>query len=190
MRREDQIRMLLHPEEYGEEQVGQMLDEANIPAPDADEAWARWSKRTRGDSVSTLRPLLKKLAAMFAGVLMLSGIAYAAYHLVQGGSVGDDLQSPPKAVRVPSSHEQAAVETPQDSTLWKPVVYENAELATILDDIAAFHRVETVYRSEATKHVRLYFTWDKAAKLNDVISTFNKFDRIHIAQENQKLIVE
>ena len=70
------------------------------------------------------------------------------------------------------------------------MVYEDTELATILNDIAKFYQVEPVYKKEDTKHIRLYFTWDKQLKLDDVIEMFNKFERFHITQENQKLIVE
>ena len=37
MKKEEQIKMLLHPEEYAERQIDQMLDEANIPVPDAND---------------------------------------------------------------------------------------------------------------------------------------------------------
>ena len=70
------------------------------------------------------------------------------------------------------------------------MVYENLELVTILNDIAKFYQVETVYKQEDTKHIRLYFTWDKQQKLDDVIDVFNKFERFHITRENQKLTVE
>ena len=43
---------------------------------------------------------------------------------------------------------------------------------------------------EKTKRVRLFFTWDKKQSLDQVVETFNKFERFHIAKENQKLIVE
>ena len=72
----------------------------------------------------------------------------------------------------------------------QPVVYEDAELETILREMAAFYHCETVYKNEKVKHVRLYFTWDKTASIDDVIKTFNKFERFHITQENRKLIVE
>ena len=72
----------------------------------------------------------------------------------------------------------------------KPVVYEDAELATILNEIATFHQCEVVYKSEAGKHIRLYFTWDQKATIDDIIGTFNKFERIHITRDNKKLIVE
>ena len=84
------------------------------------------------------------------------------------------------------SHELAE----QDSTLTKPVVYEDAELAVILNDMATFYQMEYVCKREDTKHIRLYFTWDKKQGIDDIINTFNKFERIHITRDNKKLIVE
>ena len=69
-------------------------------------------------------------------------------------------------------------------------VKEVNELATILNEIATFHQCEVVYKSEASKHIRLYFTWDKKRSIDEIIDTFNKFERIHITRDNQKLIVE
>ena len=78
----------------------------------------------------------------------------------------------------------------QDGTQLKPIVFEDAELATILNEIASFYQVEPVYKKEASQHIRLYFTWDKKQTIDDIIDTFNKFERIHITRDNQKLIVE
>ena len=73
MKKEEQIKMLLHPEEYDESQIDQMLDEANILVPDENEEWKRFeSEKT---STSHGKPSLLKMAAMFVGILMLSGIA-------------------------------------------------------------------------------------------------------------------
>ena len=76
---------------------------------------------------------------------------------------------------------------PQPST---PIVFEDAELATILQEVATFYECETVYKNEKVKHVRLYFTWDKTKSIDEIVETFNKFERFHITRENQKLIVE
>jgi len=60
----------------------------------------------------------------------------------------------------------------------------------MLSEMAAYYQYEVNYQSEEAKHVRLYFTWDKHTEIDDVVATFNKFDRIHITRENRKLIVE
>ena len=182
MKKEEQIRMLLHPERYTDEQLDQMLDEVNVPVPDANEAWEKFRKR------DSFYPI-KKIAAIFVGLLMLSGIAYAAYHVAYstaGKSSAPSQQTEIRSQRRQTAAQAVAGEEPQTA----PVVYEDAELATILGDVAAYYQVEVVYRQEASRHIRLYYTWDKQATVDDVIDTFNKFERIHITRDNKKLIVE
>ena len=159
-----------------------MLDEVNVPVPDANEAWEKFRK---GDSFHPI----KKIAAMFIGVLMLSGIAYAAYHVAYntaGKSSASSQQTEIRSQRQQAETQSVAGDEPQTA----PIVYEDAELATILGDVAAYYQVEVVYRQEASRHIRLYYTWDKQATIDDVIDTFNKFERIHITRDNKKLIVE
>ena len=186
MKKEEQIRMLLHPEDYTDEQLDQMLDETDVKVPDTNEEWEEFrGKREEGRRKRL--PLLK-IAAMFVGVLILSGIAYAAVHIIRGQEAGVGKQE--AVVSTNTQHLSPNTQAPADSTAMKPVVYEDAELATILSEIATSHQCEVVYKSEASKHIRLYFTWDKKASIDDIIDTFNKFERIHITRDNQKLIVE
>ena len=143
---------------------------------------------TLHSSLFTLHSSLKKIAAMFIGVLMISGITYAAVHLIGSQETGDSsqetatLNSPLSTLNSPLAE--------QDSTLYKPVVFEDAELGEILRQIATFYQVEPVYKKADSKHIRLYFTWDKKQTIDDIVDTFNKFERFHITRDNKKLIVE
>ena len=131
----------------------------------------------------------QKIAAMFVGVLMLSGIAFAAVHFISDNS--QKAQEEQTIATANSQHSTLNSQLPkQDDAPDKPIVYEDAELATILNDIGTFYQTELVYKSEASKHIRLYFTWDKQQTIDDLIDTFNMFERIHITRDNQKLIVE
>ena len=150
-----------------------------------DEEWTKFeAEHFRGERLP-----LRKIAAMIVGILMLSGIAYAAVQIIRGQETGDRSQ---ETVAVANSQ----LSTPnsqlaeQDSTLMKPIVYEDTELTTILDDIATFYQVEPVYKNEATKHIRLYFTWDKKQTIDNIIDTFNKFERINITRYDKILIIE
>ena len=129
-----------------------------------------------------------RIAAMFIGVLALSGITYATYRMAT--DTDDEQKVEVQKAQVGEAQQQTVAEAVNDSTLMKPVVFEDAELASILKDIAAFHQMEVVYRKDASKHVRLYFTWDKKTGIDDIINTFNKFERIHITRKDSKLIVE
>ena len=186
MKKEEQIRMLLHPEDYTDEQLDQMLDKTDVKVPDIEEAWEKF--RGEREEVRSKRLPLLKIAAMFVGVLMLSGIAYAAVHIIRSHEA--EVESQEAVVSTNTQHLSPNTQAPADSMAMKPVVYEDAELATILNEIATFHQCEVVYKSEASKHIRLYFTWDQKATIDDIIGTFNKFERIHITRDNKKLIVE
>ena len=157
-----------------------------------DEEWTKFEAEYYNGEVSESHrpvPLILKIAAMFIGALMLSGIAYATIHIIQSNSRStQEEQTVVTAGSQLSTINSQLAE--QDSTLHKPVVYEDAELATILYEMTTFYQCEVVYKSEASKHIRLYFTWDQKATIDELIGTFNKFERIHITRENKKLFVE
>ena len=173
------------------------LHEEDIDTKDiVDEEWAKFEAEhfSENEKIKKLKDLsfpnsFKKIAASFIGVLMLSGIAYAAIHIVSHHD-GGDMKSSAQKVQVTNSRQQQSDKLPADSTLMQPKVYEDVELVTILDDIATFHQVEPVFKNEASKHIRLYYTWDKKQTIDDIIDTFNKFERIHITRHDKILIVE
>ena len=129
------------------------------------------------------------IAAMFIGLLMLSGIAYAAVQMVRQTQQQVQTETTTSVAGSSQSAHDTRIDE-DDSAQNKPLLYEDAELATILSDIATFHQLEPVYKNEECKHIRLYFTWDRRSSIDDIINTFNKFERIHITRDNKKLIVE
>ena len=156
-----------------------------------DEAWTKFeAEHFRGEraEIKGKRLPLRKIAAMIISVLMLSGIAYATVHIISSHS--QKAQEEQTVTTAAQTATPATQQIAQDSTLTEPVVYEDAELANILNEIATFYQVEPVFKNEDIKHVRLYFTWDRGKTIDDIIDTFNKFERIHISRENKKLIVE
>ena len=156
-----------------------------------DEEWTKFEAEHFGSEerkVNSERFSLLKIAALFIGVLMLSGITYAAIHIISSPQEthGQKTEAIVNTELKKTNHELAE----QDSTLMRPVVFEDAELITILDDIATFYQVEPVFKKEASKHIRLYFTWDKKQDLDTIIDTFNRFERIHITRYDKILIIE
>ena len=157
-----------------------------------DEEWVKFEAEHFGDQRSEVRGQrlpLRKIAAMFVGLLMLSGIAFAAVHIISSHSQKAQEEQAIATTNAQRSTSDTQTEA-KDSTQMKPIVYEDTELKTILDDVATFYQVEPVYRNEATKHIRLYFTWDKKQTIDNVIDTFNKFERINITRHDKILIVE
>ena len=137
------------------------------------------------DSTSHQRRRWLQTAAIFIGVLMLSGIAFAAVQLVKATSQAKQSQS--ETVQPIVSKTQLSE---NDSTMLKPVVFENTELKAILDEIATYYNYKVIYKGEDAQHTRLYFTWDKQMPIEEIIETFNQFNRIHITVKDSQLFVE
>ena len=170
----------------------EILHDEDIDMKDiVDEEWAKFEAEHFGSEqgkVKSKKVSFLKIAAMFIGVLMLSGIAYAAIHVISSHKQQD--QALQEVVIIDAISPLNNPQVVQDSTFMKPIVYEDAELATILSELATFYQVEPVFMKEETKHLRLYFTWYKKQTIDDIVDTFNKFERIHITREDEKLIVE
>ena len=142
------------------------------------------------DTMEDVEWLTKKIAALFIGVLILSGITYAAIHMISGNTQSVQEEQTVAVEKVQPSTINAQLSEPADSTVLRPMVFENAELGTILREVAAFYQCEVVYKKEKTKHIRLFFTWDKKQTIDNIIDTFNKFERINITRHDKILIVE
>lgn len=128
---------------------------------------------------------------MVAGVLLLSGITYAAIRFVGGRADGEDAGQ--EQTVVATNGQQTTTDATlalQDSTLTTPRVFENQELGTILEEMAQFYDCEVEYKNENARKLRLYFTWDKRETVDDVVGAFNKFERFHIRRDAKRLIVE
>ena len=202
MTQEEKLTRLLemqeHPERYTEEEIRQLmadeecrqLYEQMMRATDA--MFEEKHYDVECNTLNTQHSKLFKIAAIFIGVLLFSGITYAAIHYVRNSFFD---QSPSQVENVGSavdSHHsnpdsQLAA---QDSTQLKPVVFEDAELVNILKEVAAYYHYETVYKREDVKHIRLYFTWDKSMPVEEIVEMFNKFERIHITLKDSQMIIE
>ena len=133
----------------------------------------------------------RKIAAMVAGVLLLSGITYAAIRFVGGRADGEDAGQEQTVVATDGQQTTTdATLALQDSTLTTARVFENQELGSILEEMAQFYDCEVEYRNENARKLRLYFTWDKRETVDDVVGAFNKFERFHIRRDAKRLIVE
>ena len=192
MESNDNLEQLLRQMYAQESHHDEDIDTSDI----IDEEWTKFEAehfkdgRNSSSSILSFFHSTKKMAALFIGVLILSGITYAAIHMISSNPQSEQVDQTVAVDKAQPSTINTQQSASADSTIIQPVVFENAELGRILQEIASFYQCEVVYKKEKTKRVRLFFTWDKKQSLDQVVETFNKFERFHIAKENQKLIVE
>ena len=210
----DEKRLMLfdmqeHPEKYTDEQMEHLLADEEVKEFLRDLAMARmagkkatpkkvdvdkaWKEFANGSYRNRM-----KIAASIVGIIFLSGVALAA---VQNGwlnfSTSDKVvdnkamaeQIVPSNTLANDSLKAMTVE-PTDSLDMKPVVFDNAELGTVLMQMADFYHVKVEYMNANTQHVRLFFNWNKTKTLEQNMELLNAFDRIQIEYVEGILIVK
>ena len=128
-----------------------------------------------------------KIAAMFVGVLMLSGIAYAAIHIVR------QYQKP----ETPQTEQVATIKKPAnvsdtlriDSTAVETVTYDNAPLEKILPEIATHYGVLVIFQDDASRQLRLFYQWKSEYTMEKIVEMLNNFETLQLQLEGDTLFV-
>ena len=140
---------------------------------------------------------MRKVAAV-AAVLVVSGITFAAIHLVTRSHQPSDknntelVSSREDSIQQVSAPQKSNIEEKTDSASLAqlPLVYENAELQNILTPIAGHFHLQVTYQNESARHIRLFLQLEKNMSLDDIIELMNHFEKVNIRHEGQTLIVE
>ena len=178
---------------------------ANPKEVDVDEAWKEFVQAHHEDKMAidagrakgTYRNRMK-IAASIVGFIFLSGVALAAIHNGWFGFLALDQTSNNKAATEQTANSKqlandslkAITTEPKDSLDMKPVVFDNAELGTVLMQMADFYHVKVEYMNANTQHVRLFFNWNKTKTLEQNLELLNAFDRIQIEYADGGLMVK
>ena len=141
---------------------------------------------------------MRKVAAVAAAVLVVSGITFAAIHLVTRSHQASDkrntelVASQKDSIQQISAPQKSNIEEKTDSASLAqlPLVYENAELQNILTPIAEHFHLQVTYQNESARHIRLFLQLEKNMSLDDIIELMNHFEKVNIRHEGQTLIVE
>ena len=158
------------------------------------------SQNAETQQTAKLLPLwspMRKVAAV-AAVLVVSGITFAAIHLVTRSHQASDnnntelVASQKDSIQQVSAPQKSNIEEKTDSASLAqlPLVYENAELQNILTPIAGHFHLQVTYQNESARHIRLFLQLEKNMSLDDIIELMNHFEKVNIRHEGQTLIVE
>ena len=219
--------LLEHPEKYSETQKDELLgdeevnelyqqlvetrqsldfakskEEMKMPSIDAEWEKLKDEMKLKAETQQTAKlfPLwspMRKVAAV-AAVLVVSGITFAAIHLVTRSRQASDngntelVASQKDSIQQVSAPQKSNIEEKTDSASLAqlPLVYENAELQNILTPIAGHFHLQVTYQNESARHIRLFLQLEKNMSLDDIIELMNHFEKVNIRHEGQTLIVE
>ena len=149
--------------------------------------------RAEGKLVCTMHSSLHKIAASFIGVLLASGIAFAAIQIVR--SVGGNLKFPTHETRISNPRQQVSDSTRQSSPLplegssEAVITFDNVPLDTMLLEMADYYHVSVKFEREEARQLRFHFVWKLTDDLDRLVEKLNNFEAVNIIREPEKLIV-
>ena len=212
MERDEKIQLLLdmqeHPEQFSEQALQTMLDDPEVRelmeataqlkqammsdennVNDVDAEWQRFAQ-THLTEQKQERSWLK-IAATFIGILMMSGIAFAAIHIIRYVSnVGVESHPPIQETTIANPHQLPADTLKTDSIPPKVVRYDEATLEKILTDMANYYGLSLIWKSEDAKTLRLFYVWNRQLSASESTKQLNNFERFHLELNDSIITVE
>lgn len=206
----DKLEILLdmteHPDRYTEKQMQELLADEDMRKHYQMMVWLRESQdpsrsplEGEGKTSSSMgragkapfltdgrgRGLYRKIAAAFAGAILMAGLLLAA--------VRPFLNSPSEAENVSSAGDEAPSLTGgQGEGLLQegPVVFQDAPLDSILTVVAQHYGKVVLFRNEEVRTMRLIMTWQPTDSLSSLIGRLNLFEGLQLTLQADTLIVE
>ena len=202
------LEMLDNPEAYTEQEIQDIINrdedtretyrmmveakrssrqrQANKPV-DVDAAWQKLNQKSQPQQQSFGRI---KIAASFIGILLVSGIVFAAIQIVRYAQ-----QNTPKTEEVINTPKPANV-TPTDTlttdtiTVPHPIIYDNIPLEKMLPEIAAHYDANVMFVNDETRQLRFRFVWNPQKGIDQVVSDLNQFERLTVTLKDKQITVE
>lgn len=159
---------------------------------ETEEALQRFEKRYMSDRRHIA--LWRQLAAVFVGLMLISGLAFATITMVK-----HHQQAPKRELAVAPTKAKATAKTttavrdtiksqPQESNGMKQFI--NTPIANIVNEIASYYGLKAEIRNTQAASIRLYFNWNQQCSAAQVVSQLNQFDNIRITLDGSSLVLE
>ncbi len=155
---------------------------------DVDSEWQQFAKTHLVQSKPKRNWL--QVAAMFIGILFVTGFTFAAIHLwnhiprFSPESAGDET------ALVEDTVERATSPLPaEEGAEAELIVFDNVSLDSIAKAIAAYHHLPMEIENDEARQLRFFFEWNQKDSLQEVVEKLNMFEHVTLAVENGKLMV-
>lgn len=175
-------------------------EELQTEEPDVEGEWEKFAADHYGEdnsgktifSLFTPHSSLQKMAASFIGVLLVSGMAFAAIHIVRmvSSQKAETVQVKHRTSYKPSTALTADTVKTDTMTTMEPVVFDNVPLEKMLTEIAAYYHAEVSFLNDDARQLRFHFVWKREDGLGHAIEKLNRFESLTVRLDENKIIVE
>ncbi len=158
---------------------------------------AAWKRFVENEEFATAQPttqsysVFRKIAASFIGMLLISGIAFAAIQIVNN-IVGGDIKSPTHETRISNPRQEivSADTLANDTVTVQPVIYDNIPLEKMLPEIAAYYDTEVIFANDEVRQLRFRFVWNPQQSIEQVIRDLNQFERLTVTLKDNQITIQ
>ena len=133
--------------------------------------------------------LSSRLVASFIGVLLVSGIAFAAiWSLTPSpspkgeGSENSFVSDTAKKVTTPLSNGRGVG--------GEVYIYDNIPLEKMLPEIAAHYDAKVTFVNDEARQLRFRFVWNPQKGIDQVVSDLNQFERLTVTLNDNQITVK
>ncbi|MBO5594386.1 MAG: hypothetical protein J5931_07260 [Prevotella sp.] len=190
--KEDKIERLLrameNPSDFTDKELEQLFEDEELRdcynmAIKAEQGFKLRREQAEQRPQAGYQRVWLKVAAVFIGLIMLSGITIAAIQYIR---YTEDKQAILPAVATPIPQSVAQDKEPADTLR----TFENEELEDILSEVAAYYNLRTQYRDEEIRHIRLYIKWNKLQSAETMVARLNSFEKVNVKLDHDLLCAE
>lgn len=201
-----------HPEHYSDTELESMLADPEIrevyemlakakssitpiSTPDVEAEWKEFDRTHRKRGFRIINLVSRNVAASIAiGVASLAAVA-----AVVGVSVNYalDRKTDPRTVEVAAVSKNDIVETDTITADEEPpvkapeiIIFNNEALEEIAAQIAKYYDCKVELSTKSKKSLRLYFRWNQAQTLDEVVESLNNFEQIHITVKDRTIKID
>lgn len=191
----DEWQEILADEEYRElytlmSKTQSAIDTARVDEEITDEMIdAEWQRfRNEKQDVKSEKYSFLKIAAMFVGILMLSGLTFAAIHIISHNKTQKEQETVAVSKSQRSSVNSQVAETDTIANL-QPRLYDNVPLGEIFEDLSDYYHVKVVYQNEDVQRLRLFYQWKPDYSIEKVVEMLNNFEWLQLELKKDTLFV-
>ena len=185
------LRLMDEPEAMTEAQLEELLSDEEVRTAynlmaDCKKVYQREKRRiptlpSRHGQIAQRQGWIYRIAAVFLGVVFLSGLVYATIRFLSSGSAPEDATG---GTAVETS------EAPTGAVGGTSVRFDDVRLDSILTVVSAHYGKTVSFRDEEAKSMKFIMPWDPDMPLSDFIDGLNLFDGLSLTLQRDTIFVE
>ena len=205
-----------NPEKYSSAEIEEMLRDSEtkeifdlldkmkssrqpMSTPDIDVEWDKFKDNNyykKKSSVLRLSAFFSRKIAASVTVAIISVTAVAAVIGISVSSLNNKenvtSEKEVAAAKEIITNQEDSIKTPSNSPIqsFETVIFDNEPLEVIMKQIGDFYGYKTEFNSENARSLRLYFRWNQASTIQEIVESLNNFEQIHLTIESETIKID